>query len=185
MVSELINYLINLPTPTTSPLYLALNTAGLLTQMGSTVTAIKLIDTRDTEMNPPYVRLWDTGEVSNLVDFVAGQKRSYIEQLFMGVECSAYGPTPSSAGARADYLRLAAEGAIQPLISAFTTTELPIRTDLAGTASTDSIFLIRIVGGRAKPPPMGPGEDVASPHWVVSREFRVEVQVKRTRPKAA
>jgi hypothetical protein len=185
VISQLIDYLIHQPSDTASPMAVALSASALLSELGSTVTRVNLVDNRDTEMNPPYVRLWDTGEVSNLVDFVAGQKRSYIEKLFMGVECAAYGPTPSSAGARADYLRLAAEGAIQPLISGYSPSDLPGRTDLAGSGATDEIFLVRIVGGRSNPVLMGPGDDVNKPHWTATRNFRVEVQVKRTRLKAA
>lgn len=184
MISQLIDYLINLPSPTTSPLYLALNVDDLLDELGDTVTAVNLVDTRDTEMNPPYIRLWDTGEVNNIQDFVAGGKRSFVEQLFLGVECSAYGPTPSTAGARADYLRLAAEGAIQPLISGYSPSDLPGRTDLAGSGATDEIFFVRIVGGRPNPQVMGPGTETAQ-QWTATRNFRVEVQVKRTRLKAA
>jgi hypothetical protein len=185
MIYELISYLIGLPTPATSPLALALNTTEMLAFLGDTVTGIDFIDTRNTEMNPPYVRLWDTGEVSNIVDFVAGGKRCYVEQLFMGVECAAYGPSARIAGARAEYLRLATEGAVQPLISGYSPSDLPNHTDLAGSGSTDEIFLVRIVGGRSRPSPMGPGDDVDKPHWTVQKDFRVEVQVKRTRLKAA
>lgn len=184
MISQLIDYLIHQPSDSTSPMAVCLGAGALLSELDDTVTAISLIDTRDTEGDPPYIRLWDTGEVNNIQDFVAGGKRSFVEQLFLAVECSAYGPTPSTAGARADYLRLAAEGAIQPLISGYSPSDLPGRTDLAGSGATDEIFLVRIVGGRTNPQVMGPGTETAQ-QWTTTRNFRVEVQVKRTRLKAA
>jgi hypothetical protein len=184
MISQLIDYLIHSPSDAASPLAVALGANDLKTYVSDPPKAITLVDTRDQEGNPPYCRLYDTGEVNNIQDFVAGGHRCYIEQLFMGVEVAAYGPSASVAGNRADYLRLAAEGAIQPLISGFSPSDLPGRTDLTGSGATDTIFLVRIAGGRSNPPVMGPGVETTA-QWTATRNFRIEVQVKRTRLKAA
>jgi len=181
MIEQLTDYLINLPSPGTSPMHAALSTAGMLAELGPTVTKVNLIDTRDTDGNPPYCRFYDTGEVQTVVTFITGPNRIWIEAIAMQVECAAYGPTPGIAGARADYLRLAVEGKLQSLKSSILGGAITARSDLGGTASTDTIEQIFINGGKPAKPPQGPGEDVDNPHWTVTRVLRVDVWVRRAR----
>lgn len=180
MISQLISYLIDLPTPTSSPMALALNgSSALLAELGGTsgpVVAINFIDNRDTEMNPPLVRFYDTGEIVPLADFLAGAGRAYMEKEFMQVECAAYGPTVTIASARAEYLQQAVRGKLQSLIGGVQSAGLPPRTDLVGSNSTDVIKRVIITGSRSTKPPMGPGSD-STAQWTVERVLRVEVWV--------
>jgi hypothetical protein len=184
MIYQLINYLIAQPSTSTSPLAVALSNPALLTELGPTVTAVNLVDTRNQEGDPPIVRLYDTGEVQPLQDFIAGPNRIWMETLAMQFECSAYGPTQSIAGIRADHLRLAVEGKIQQVLGSISSGTLQI-TDLVGSGSTDEIKWARIVAGKPTRPPMGPGEDVDNPQWTVTRVSRLELTVMRKRLKAA
>lgn len=179
MISQLIDYLIHQPSDSTSPMAVALGAGALLSELGDTVTAISLIDTRDTEGDPPYCKFWDTGEIEQFsppADYVVGAARSYMEKEFMHVECAAYGPTVTIASSRAEYLQQAVRGKLQSLIGGVQSAGLAARNDLAGSNSVDVIKRIIIKGSRPAPPPMGPGtfEQV---QWTVSRVFRVEVWV--------
>lgn len=180
MIYQLIDYLINLPSPASSPMALALNgSSALLAELGGTngpVAGVNLVDNRDTEMNPPMVRFYDTGEIVPLVDFLAGVGRAYMEKEVMQVECAAYGPTVTIASIRAEYLQLAVKGKLQSLIGGVQSAGLPARTDLAGSNSVDVIKRVIITGSRSTKPPEGPGA-AAEAQWTVERVLRVEVWV--------
>ncbi len=182
MISLLINYLLTQPSVETAPLVVALQSSGLKTQLGGTDVSINLVNTRDWEGSAPYAKLFDTGDVELLQTFIGGPNRIWMDKVYMGIEVAANGPDPSIAALNADYLRLAVEGAIQPLIQSVRPDVLTMN-DLGGSNSKDEIKQVYIKGGTTNKVVMGPGKDGTDPKWTVIRSSRVEVWVQHTRTK--
>lgn len=180
MVNLLISYLLTQPSPTTAPLVTALQNSNLLTQLGGSDVTVNLVNTRDWEGNPPYVRLYDSGDVVPFQTFIAGAERIWIEKLYMHIEVAANGTAPGAADLNADYLRLAAEGAIQPLTKTIPANDLTL-TDLGGSNSKDEIKKILILGAAPNRTPMGPGRDETDPKGTSKKTSRVELWVQHTR----
>jgi hypothetical protein len=182
MISHLISYLIDLPTPATSPMALALNVPALLTELGGSVgvvTSVNLVSTRNSEGDPPYCRFYDKGSRSNDAMFLGG---SYQEMQIMVVECAAYGPTDLIATERAGYLKRAVRSKIQSLIGTFHSGVPGPATDLTGSAATDNIASVTILPGLDEPTTSGPGPNTNNPQWVTISRLQVGVRVHFGKP---
>jgi hypothetical protein len=180
VISQLISYLINLPTPSTSPMALALNgSSALLAELGDTVTAVSLVSTRNQDGDPPYCRFYDNGSRSNDAMFLGG---SYQELQIMVVECAAYGPTDSIAEQRASYLKRAVRGKILSLIGTFHSGVPGPATDLTGSSATDNIAAVTILPGLDEPVISGPGDNPAKPSFTCIRKLQVGVRVHFGKP---
>jgi hypothetical protein len=138
MVEEFINYIAHQPADATSPLYLELNTAGLLTAMGGP-DKVRIYDTVAVEGNTPYVKLSDQGRREREVTFLGG---SYWEKQWVTCECVTLGVSALSATRRAELLKLAVEGFVKTLQSDLA--GLNTRLDLGGTSSTERVGNLQI-----------------------------------------
>jgi hypothetical protein len=140
VVEAFINYIAHSPSDVLSPLFLELNTSAMLTAMGDASGKVTIYDNNAQAADTPYVKLSDEGSREMKTKFTNGG--SYWEKQLVTCECVALGETPLSAANRAELLKLAIEGFAKKLridLSIFAT-----RTDLGGTASTETIGLIDI-----------------------------------------
>lgn len=185
MISQLISYLIDLPTPTSSPMALALNgSSALLAELGGTsgpVVGVNLVSTRDQSGDPPYCRFYDPGDRPVEASFL-GRPRGIAEIGFLMVECAAYGPTDSIASTRAEYLMMAVEGQIQTLINSYFAALSPM-VDLVGSNSYNKISMVNIVGGVKRDVIKGPGSDVTN-QFTATCTVKVQVRLFKSRAAA-
>jgi hypothetical protein len=174
MIEAFIDYAAHQPTDTTSPLYLELNTAGMLgAQFGNSLTSdrVTIYDANAQIGNTPYVKLYDRGQRQRMQTFLGG---SYIEKQTLVCECVALGASALSATNRAELLKLAVEGFVKTQQSGIMS--LTTRTDLGGTASTESIVSLQIGSPDQETPVQG-----QSPRFTATRTALIELWVSMER----
>jgi hypothetical protein len=139
--------------------------------MGSGADKVRLYDNNASEANMPYVRLLDKGQRQRMATFLGG---SYTEKQTLVCECVATGATALSATNRAELLKLAVEGEVKKLQSGIMS--LTIRTDLGGTASTESIVSLQIGSPDQETPTTGKGRE-----YTATRTALIELWVYKER----
>jgi hypothetical protein len=172
MIEQFIDYIAHSPTDETSPLYLELNTTAMLTAQGNVNGKVTLYDANAQLGDSPYVKLSDQGGRERAAKFTNGG--SYWEKQWVTCECVALGATALSATNRAELLKLAVEGFAKKVkidLSVF-----PTRTDLGGTASTESIGLVDIGDVDRETPVVG-----QAPKFTATRTALIELWVFKQR----
>jgi hypothetical protein len=170
MIEQFINYISHNPTDETSPLFLELNTTSMLTAQGGS-DKVRLYDSNAQEGNSPYVKLYDKGQRQRMATFLGG---SYTEKQTLVCECVALGASPLSATNRAELLKLAVEGEVKKLQSGIMA--LTTRTDLGGTASTETIVNLQIGSVDQETPVSGQKEE-----FTATRTALIELWVFKQR----
>ena len=139
MIEQFINYIAHTPADTGSPLYLELNKPAMLTAQGNVNGKVTIYDSNAATGDSPYVKLSDQGKRQRMATFLGG---SYTEKQTLVAECVALGTSAFSATDRAELLKLAVEGLAKKLQSGIMA--LTTRTDLGGTASTETVVAWQI-----------------------------------------
>lgn len=171
MVENFISYLIHQPSDSTSPLFLELNTADMLTALGSPDSGVHVYDVNASEANLPYVKLYDNGGRQRMATFLGG---SYQEKQTLTVDCVVSGLNPLSATNRAELLKMAVEGEIKKLQSSLA--GLTVRTDLGGTSSTENVSAIQIGSVDREQPVTGDNNK-----YIATRRAIIEIWVFKNR----
>jgi hypothetical protein len=157
MIEQFINYISHNPTDETSPLFLELNTTAMLLALGNATEQpdkVRIYDSNAQEGNSPYVKLYDKGQRQRMATFLGG---SYTEKQTLVCECVALGASALSAIDRAELLKLAVEGEVKKLQSGIMA--LTTRTDLGGTASTETVVNLQIGSVDQETPVSGQKEE--------------------------
>lgn len=113
MLNVLIDYLINNPTSTTAPLFVALNTTAMKAAQGTpAVDKVRIADTTLPSENTPYIRLFDTGQTFQPISRFFGGTTTY---EVLGLEIKTHGNTPGQAESRNDLIRIELEEVLENL----------------------------------------------------------------------
>jgi hypothetical protein len=176
VLEELIHYLVDLPTPTTAPLYLAVNSGAFLTAHDSQIGVIPVLDTMPTDVSQTvsYVRLYATGNQSPY-DRALGNA-SYSETQILKIEYCCQGSTKYQAASRAGDLRRAVEAELKALKGTVATGALT-KNDPNGTGSYDKITNWQFANSNnpEQPPTKTGGMDGA--HFTARKYTTLEVVV--------
>jgi hypothetical protein len=140
MISRVIDYLKNKPTPTTTPLYLALNTTEIKALMGTVekgpTDKVTIYGVNAAKMDTPYVKLYPAPRVDPVVPFFGG---SYPEWQTLLLDCVVVASDEIEAQERSDVLRLEVERVLRSINFAANTGVLADRVSPANANYRDGI----------------------------------------------
>lgn len=175
MLAAVIDYLKNVPSASTSPLYLALNAGAMLTALNASMVTV--YDTNATLLDPPYVRLFDDGTRQPLASFLGGAGRGYAEYQGLQLECVSGGATENEAATRAEYLQRAARSQIYKVLGSYVDGTLTA-TDKGGTSNYDKVIRwVDVSSQLTQPRPAGPGKNTSNAEWLCKRFLKFQVWV--------
>lgn len=169
--------LVALPTPTTSPIYLALNTTANKTAMGG-VSAIGVYDCHGHAIQAaspvPYVRFIPTSEVVDQKQALGGQGNTQTI-LVLQVEYVANGTTEYEAQLRARQLRIEVETKLKALQG----TSFFNALQVAGPSSTNAYDLVTgwLIKSMPDPVVQGGGTNPTGQKFQAKKYTRLEVMV--------
>jgi hypothetical protein len=146
MISRVIDYLKNKPTPTTAPLYLALNTSEIKALMGTVAKGptdkVTIYGVNAAKMDTPYVKLYPAPQVQSETQFLGG---SYQEWQILLLDSVVVAPDEIQAQERSDVLRLEVERVLRSINFASNTGVLADRVSPANANYRDGIRAFNVV----------------------------------------
>jgi hypothetical protein len=181
MIHEVIHYLVDLPTPTTGPLYTACNTPAMKTALGGSTVVAGVYSSNNhsaptvnpatnTALPTPYVRVYDTGRKPEQIPSLGGSGHRTLKQVML-IDCVANGATDYEANRRAFFLMLAVDAKLRQVLNSGALSGLTV-SDLGGTASQVSVTNSWI---ELEDDPMvqGPGSDNSDAKCLAIKKIRV------------
>jgi hypothetical protein len=173
MLDKLRSYLVSLPTPTTSPLYLAVNTVAVLAGQGS-AASISVLDTDETGYQATsYLRVYEKPDEARPVERFLGGINIVSKALV--IECNAYGSTAAQAEGRAEDLSRVARTVLENTKSAVQAGALT-RLDPNNSAKYDKV-VNWLVDPWTPSRTGGPGAKVSEQLWTAKRGAKLEVWI--------
>jgi hypothetical protein len=179
VLEELIHYLVDLPTPTTAPLYLAVNSGAFLTAHDSQIGVIPVLDTMPTDVSQTisYVRLYDTGRRAAYDRSIGGSNGSYTEYQYLGIEYACQGNSKYQASSRAGDLRRAIETKLRALKGAGVAAGSLTRYDPNGSGHYDKIINWELANSNNNERPPTRVGDLNSTKFTTTKSSVLEVVV--------
>jgi hypothetical protein len=158
VVLDVINFLIHYPTNTTSPLYVGLNRAEVLTAQGGTAK-VTLYDVNAQVGDTPYLKLYPSANVEPGPRLIGG---SYEEWQILMIDCVAGGISSLQAQDRSENLRLETEGIIEGLTFSTSSGPLAKKVSVNNPNVSDSLAQWQIVTNSPQPVVTGQGREYVS-----------------------
>jgi hypothetical protein len=179
MISRVMDYLKNKPTPTTSPLYLALNTSEIKALMGTVekgpTDKITIYGVNASKMDTPYVKLYPAAQVQPGPQFLGG---SYGEWQILFLDSVVVASDEIQAEERSDVLRLEVERVLKGINFASNTGVLADRVSPANARFLDGIRAFNVVSNSPQVVVTGQGTDYKA---VSTTRFEIYVMHGRGR----
>jgi hypothetical protein len=181
MIGRVIDYLLNQPTKTTAPLYLALNTPEIKALMGTQAKGptdkVTVYGVDAGKADTPYVQLHPSADIEETTKFLGG---SYAEWQILLLDCVAVASDEVQAQERSEVLRLEVERVLKGINFASNTGALADRISPANTNFRDGIRAFNVVGDDPQTTVTGQGKEFKAVSTV-----RLEIYVFHARSKVA